>query len=81
VSYSVVPLKGEKIIKSIEEGGFNRRCRSDHCGTKSKAFIATYKGLDQPANNGPGHDQAADLLKRTLQEEETSINLDAEQED
>lgn len=84
--------EGEEIIKSTEEGSATRDVGLIIAAQKVEHYeIATYGGLAQLAIT-MGHDKAADLLERTLQEEEdtdanlteiaeTSINFDAEQED
>jgi ferritin-like metal-binding protein YciE len=83
--------EGEEIIKSTEEGSMTRDAALIIAAQKVEHYeIATYGGLVQLAIT-MGHDKAADLLERTLQEEEdtdynlteiaeTSINFDAEQE-
>ncbi|WET50104.1 ferritin-like domain-containing protein [Chryseobacterium indologenes] len=84
--------EGEEIIKSTEEGTATRDVGLIIAAQKVEHYeIATYGGLAQLAIT-MGHHKAADLLERTLQEEEdtdadlteiaeTSINFDAEQED
>ncbi|AZB11431.1 ferritin-like domain-containing protein [Chryseobacterium sp. G0162] len=84
--------EGEEIIKSTEDGSSTRDVGLIIAAQKVEHYeIATYGGLAQLAIT-MGHDKAADLLERTLQEEEdtdadlteiaeTSINFDAEQED
>ncbi|MDM1555056.1 MULTISPECIES: ferritin-like domain-containing protein [Chryseobacterium] len=84
--------EGEEIIKSTEEGTATRDVGLIIAAQKVEHYeIATYRGLAQLAIT-MGHHKAADLLERTLQEEEdtdadlteiaeTSINFDAEQED
>lgn len=84
--------EGEEIIKSTEEGSMTRDVGLIIAAQKVEHYeIATYGGLAQLAIT-MGHDKAADLLERTLQEEEdtdlllteiaeTSININAEQED
>ncbi|WP_419494641.1 ferritin-like domain-containing protein [Chryseobacterium bernardetii] len=84
--------EGEETIKSTEEGSATRDVGLIIAAQKVEHYeIATYGGLAQLAIT-MGHDKAADLLERTLQEEEdtdaglteiaeTSINFDAEQED
>lgn len=84
--------EGEEIIKSTKEGSSTRDAGLIIAAQKVEHYeIATYGGLAQLAIT-MGHDKAADLLERTLQEEEdtdaelteiaeTSINFDAEQED
>ncbi len=84
--------EGEEIIKSTEEGSMTRDAALIIAAQKVEHYeIATYGGLAQLAIT-MGHDKAADLLEKTLQEEEdtdyqlteiaeTSINFDAEQED
>lgn len=84
--------EGEEVIKSTEEGTATRDAALIIAAQKVEHYeIATYGGLSQLAIT-MGHDKAADLLERTLQEEEdtdyqlteiaeTSINFDAEQED
>lgn len=84
--------EGQEIIKSTEEGSITRDVGLIIAAQKVEHYeIATYGGLVQLAIT-MGHDKAADLLERTLQEEEdtdllltdiakTSINVNAEQED
>lgn len=84
--------EGEEIIKSTEEGSMTRDVGLIIAAQKVEHYeIATYGGLVQLAIT-MGHDKAAELLERTLLEEEetdllltdiaeTSINLNAEQED
>ena len=84
--------EGQEIIKSTEEGSMTRDVGLIIAAQKVEHYeIATYGGLAQLAIT-MGHDKAADLLERTLQEEEdtdllltdiaeTSINVNAEQED
>jgi len=84
--------EGEEIIKSTKEGSMTRDAALIIAAQKVEHYeIATYGGLAQLAIT-MGHDKAADLLEKTLQEEEdtdynlteiaeTSINFDAEQED
>ncbi|WP_082377082.1 ferritin-like domain-containing protein [Chryseobacterium indologenes] len=84
--------EGEEVIKSTEEGSMTRDAALIIAAQKVEHYeIATYGGLAQLAIT-MGHDKAADLLEKTLQEEEdtdyqlteiaeTSINFDAEQED
>lgn len=84
--------EGEEVIKSTEDGSSTRDAALIIAAQKVEHYeIATYGGLAQLAIT-MGHDKAADLLERTLQEEEdtdaelteiaeTSINFDAEQED
>ncbi len=84
--------EGEEIIKSTEDGSSTRDAALIIAAQKVEHYeIATYGGLAQLAIT-MGHDKAADLLERTLQEEEdtdaelteiaeTAINFDAEQED
>ncbi|REC66175.1 ferritin-like domain-containing protein [Chryseobacterium flavum] len=84
--------EGEEVIKSTEEGSATRDAALIMAAQKVEHYeIATYGGLAQLAIT-MGHDKAADLLEKTLQEEEdtdyllteiaeTSINFDAEQED
>jgi len=84
--------EGEEIIKSTEEGTMTRDAALIIAAQKVEHYeIATYGGLAQLAIT-MGHDKAADLLEKTLQEEEdtdynlteiaeTFINFDAEQED
>ncbi|ALR32524.1 rubrerythrin family protein [Chryseobacterium sp. IHB B 17019] len=84
--------EGEEVIKSTEEGSMTRDAALIIAAQKVEHYeIATYGGLAQLAIT-MGHDKAADLLERTLQEEEdtdyelteiaeTYINFDAEQED
>jgi len=84
--------EGEEIIKSTEEGSMTRDAGLILAAQKVEHYeIATYGGLVQLAIT-MGHDKAADLLERTLEEEEdtdelltdiaeTSINFDAEQEE
>jgi ferritin-like metal-binding protein YciE len=84
-------LKKEEIIKSTEDGSTRDAALIIAAQKVEHYEIATYGGLAQLAIT-MGHDKAADLLERTLQEEEdtdaelteiaeTSINFDAEQED
>ncbi|MEC3876344.1 YciE/YciF ferroxidase family protein [Chryseobacterium salviniae] len=84
--------EGEEIIKSTEDGSMTRDAALIIAAQKVEHYeIATYGGLAQLAIT-MGHDKAADLLEKTLQEEEdtdyelteiaeTFINFDAEQED
>lgn len=84
--------EGEEIIKSTEQGSMTRDAALIIAAQKVEHYeIATYGGLAQLAIT-MGHDKAADLLEKTLQEEEEtdlmltdiaeeSINFDAEQED
>jgi len=84
--------EGEEIIKSTEEGSMTRDAALIIAAQKVEHYeIATYGGLVQLAIT-MGHDKAADLLDKTLQEEEdtdynlteiaeTNINFDAQQED
>lgn len=84
--------EGEEIIKSTEEGSMTRDAALIIAAQKVEHYeIATYGGLVQLAIT-MGHDKAADLLDKTLQEEEdtdynlteiaeTHINFDAQQED
>jgi ferritin-like metal-binding protein YciE len=84
--------EGEEIIKSTEDGSMTRDAALIIAAQKVEHYeIASYGGLAQLAIT-MGHDKAADLLERTLQEEEdtdyelteiaeTYINFDAEQED
>lgn len=84
--------EGQEIIKSTEEGSMTRDVGLIIAAQKVEHYeIATYGGLVQLAIT-MGHEKAADLLERTLQEEEdtdlllteiaeTSINVNAEQED
>lgn len=84
--------EGEEVIKSTEEGTMTRDAALIIAAQKVEHYeIATYGGLVQLAIT-MGHDKAADLLDRTLQEEEdtdynlteiaeTYINFEAEQED
>jgi hypothetical protein len=84
--------EGEEIIKSTEDGSMTRDVGLIIAAQKVEHYeIATYGGLVQLAIT-MGHDKAADLLERTLQEEEdtdllltdiaeSSININAEQED
>ncbi|MDR6405509.1 MULTISPECIES: ferritin-like domain-containing protein [Chryseobacterium] len=84
--------EGEEVIKSTEEGSMTRDAALIIAAQKVEHYeIASYGGLAQLAIT-MGHDKAADLLERTLQEEEdtdyelteiaeTYINFDAEQED
>ena len=79
------------MIKSTEYGSTTRDVALIIAAQKVEHYeIATYGGLAQLAIT-MGHDKAADLLERTLQEEEdtdshltdiaeASINFDAEQE-
>jgi len=83
--------EGEEIIKSTEEGSMTRDAALIIAAQKVEHYeIATYGGLAQLAIT-MGHDKAADLLEKTLQEEEDTdedlteiaerfINFDAEQE-
>ena len=83
--------EGEEIIKSTEEGSMTRDAALIIAAQKVEHYeIASYGGLVQLAIT-MGHDKAADLLERTLQEEEDTdynlteiaesfINFDAEQE-
>ncbi|WEK71288.1 MAG: ferritin-like domain-containing protein [Candidatus Chryseobacterium colombiense] len=83
--------EGEEIIKSTEDGSMTRDAALIIAAQKVEHYeIATYGGLAQLAIT-MGHDKAADLLEKTLQEEEetdedlteiaeTLINFDAEQE-
>ncbi|MCY0969216.1 ferritin-like domain-containing protein [Chryseobacterium wangxinyae] len=83
--------EGEEIIKSTEEGSMTRDAALIIAAQKVEHYeIATYGGLVQLAIT-MGHDKAADLLEKTLQEEEdtdynlteiaeTHINFDAQQE-
>ncbi|MEF9478341.1 DUF892 family protein [Chryseobacterium sp. 1B4] len=80
------------MIKATEDGSATRDVALIIAAQKVEHYeIATYGGLAQLAIT-MGHDKAADLLERTLQEEEdtdslltdiaeTYINFDAEQED
>lgn len=84
--------EGEDIINSTEAGSMTRDVGLIIAAQKVEHYeIATYGGLVQLAIT-MNHDKAADLLDRTLEEEEetdlllteiaeTSINVDAEQED
>ena len=84
--------EGQEIIKSTEEGSMTRDAALIIAAQKVEHYeIATYGGLAQLAIT-MGHDKVADLLEKTLQEEEdtdydlteiaeTFINFDAEQED
>lgn len=84
--------EGQEVIKSTEEGTMTRDAALIIAAQKVEHYeIATYGGLVQLALT-MGHDKAADLLDRTLQEEEdtdynlteiaeTYINFEAEQED
>lgn len=84
--------EGREVIKSTEEGTMTRDAALIIAAQKVEHYeIATYGGLVQLAIT-MGHDKAADLLDRTLQEEEdtdynlteiaeTYINFEAEQED
>jgi len=84
--------EGGEIIKSTEEGSMTRDAALIIAAQKVEHYeIATYGGLAQLAIT-MGHDKAADLLEKTLQEEEdtdynlteiaeTYINFDAQQED
>lgn len=84
--------EGEDIINSTEAGSTTRDVGLIIAAQKVEHYeIATYGGLVQLAIT-MNHDKAADLLDRTLEEEEetdlllteiaeTSINVDAEQED
>ncbi len=83
--------EGEEIIKSTEEGSMTRDAALIIAAQKVEHYeIATYGGLVQLAIT-MGHEKAADLLEKTLQEEEdtdynlteiaeTHINFDAQQE-
>lgn len=83
--------EGEEVIKSTEEGSMTRDAALIIAAQKVEHYeIATYGGLAQLAIT-MGHDKAADLLEKTLQEEEETdedlteiaemfINFDAEQE-
>lgn len=83
--------EGEEVIKSTKEGSMTRDAALIIAAQKVEHYeIATYGGLAQLAIT-MGHDKVADLLEKTLQEEEdtdynlteiaeTSINFDAEQE-
>lgn len=84
--------EGEEVIKSTKEGSMTRDAALIIAAQKVEHYeIASYGGLVQLAIT-MGHDKAAELLERTLEEEEdtdynltdiaeTYINLDAEQED
>lgn len=84
--------EGEEIMKSTEEGSMTRDAALIIAAQKVEHYeIATYGGLAQLAIT-MGHEKAADLLEKTLEEEEetdllltdiaeTSINFDAKQED
>lgn len=84
--------EGEEIIKSTEEGSATRDAALIIAAQKVEHYeIAAYGGLAQLAIT-MGHNKAADLLEKTLQEEEetdynlteiaeTHINFDARQED
>ncbi|CEJ70150.1 hypothetical protein BN1195_02455 [Chryseobacterium oranimense G311] len=84
--------EGEEIIKSTQEGSMTRDAALIIAAQKVEHYeIATYGGLAQLAIT-MGHDKVADLLEKTLQEEEdtdynlteiaeTFINFDAEEED
>lgn len=84
--------EGQEVIKSTEEGTMTRDAALIIAAQKVEHYeIATYGGLVQLALT-MGHDKAADLLERTLQEEEdtdynlteiaeTYINFEAEHED
>ncbi|AKK74557.1 hypothetical protein OK18_19810 [Chryseobacterium gallinarum] len=84
--------EGEEVIKSTEDGSMTRDAALIIAAQKVEHYeIATYGGLVQLALT-MGHDKAADLLEKTLQEEEDTdynlteiaenyINFDAEQED
>ncbi|WP_419870865.1 YciE/YciF ferroxidase family protein [Chryseobacterium sp. CT-SW4] len=84
--------EGEEVIKSTKEGSMTRDAALIIAAQKVEHYeIATYGGLAQLAIT-MGHDKVADLLEKTLQEEEetdyllteiaeVSINFDAEQED
>ncbi|QIY82944.1 ferritin-like domain-containing protein [Chryseobacterium sp. NEB161] len=84
--------EGEDIINSTEAGSTTRDVGLIIAAQKVEHYeIPTYGGLVQLAIT-MNHDKAADLLDRTLEEEEetdlllteiaeTSINVDAEQED
>ncbi|MCL8537920.1 ferritin-like domain-containing protein [Chryseobacterium gallinarum] len=83
--------EGEEVIKSTEEGSMTRDAALIIAAQKVEHYeIATYGGLAQLAIT-MGHDKAAELLERTLQEEEDTdeelteiaenfINFDAEKE-
>ncbi|WP_312398285.1 ferritin-like domain-containing protein [Chryseobacterium sp.] len=83
--------EGEEIIKTTKEGSMTRDAALIIAAQKVEHYeIATYGGLAQLAIT-MGHDKVADLLEKTLQEEEdtdydlteiaeTYINFDAEQE-
>jgi len=84
--------EGEEIMKATEEGSMTRDAALIIAAQKVEHYeIATYGGLAQLAIT-MGHDKAADLLEKTLQEEEDTdynlteiaemyINFDAQQED
>lgn len=84
--------EGEEVIKSTETGSMTRDVALIIAAQKVEHYeIATYGGLVQLAIT-MGHDKAADLLDKTLKEEEdtdynlteiaeTHINFEAEQED
>lgn len=84
--------EGEEIIKSTEEGSMTRDVGLIIAAQKVEHYeIATYGGLVQLAITMEHH-KAADLLEKTLQEEEdtdlllteiaeSSININAEQEE
>lgn len=83
--------EGEEIIKSTPEGSMTRDAALIIAAQKVEHYeIASYGGLAQLAVTMK-HDKAADLLEKTLEEEEetdlnltdiaeTSINFEAEQE-
>lgn len=84
--------EGDTTIKNTESGSMTRDAALIIAAQKIEHYeIATYGGLAQLAIT-MGHDKAANLLEKTLEEEEdtdlllteiaeTYINLDAEQED
>ncbi|MBT2620111.1 ferritin-like domain-containing protein [Chryseobacterium sp. ISL-6] len=84
--------EGEEIMKSTKVGSMTRDAALIIAAQKVEHYeIATYGGLAQLAIT-MGHDKVADLLEKTLQEEEdtdynlteiaeTFINFDAEHED
>lgn len=84
--------EGQEIIKSTEDGSMTRDAALIIAAQKVEHYeIATYGGLIQLALT-LGEDKAAELLERTLQEEEdtdynlteiaeTFINFEAEDED
>ena len=66
--------EGEEIIKSTEEGSMTRDAALIIAAQKVEHYeIATYGGLAQLAIT-MGHDKAADLLEKTLQEANPEAN-------